>query len=74
MNRSSRFPDLLHFCAIASYTLALVTVLIGALELLPTAADLAAKRDPVLSRAAAMGAAQLPADKAGAMFPIEWRR
>jgi C-terminal processing protease CtpA/Prc len=42
--------------------------------LLPAAADLAAKRDPVLSRAAAMAGAQLPADKAGAMFPIEWRR
>jgi C-terminal processing protease CtpA/Prc len=42
--------------------------------LLPTAADLAAKLDPVLSRAAAMAGAQLPADKAGAMFPIEWRK
>jgi C-terminal processing protease CtpA/Prc len=42
--------------------------------LLPTAADLAAKNDPVLSRAAAMAGVQLPADKAGAMFPIEWRK
>ena len=42
--------------------------------LLPTAADLAAKRDPVLSRAAAMAGFELPPDKAGAMFPIEWRK
>ena len=42
--------------------------------LLPTAADLASKRDPVLARAAAMAGFELPADKAGAMFPIEWRK
>jgi carboxyl-terminal processing protease len=42
--------------------------------LLPTAADLAAQRDPVLSRAAAIGGFELPPDKAGAMFPIEWRK
>jgi len=42
--------------------------------LLPTAADLAAKRDPVMSRAAAMVGFELPPDKAGAMFPIEWRK
>jgi carboxyl-terminal processing protease len=42
--------------------------------LLPTAADLAAKRDPVLARAAAMAGFELPPDKAGAMFPIEWRK
>jgi C-terminal processing protease CtpA/Prc len=42
--------------------------------LLPTAADLAAKRDPVLARAAAMAGYELPPDKAGAMFPIEWRK
>jgi carboxyl-terminal processing protease len=42
--------------------------------LLPTAADLAAKRDPVLARAAAMVGLELPPDKAGAMFPIEWRK
>jgi carboxyl-terminal processing protease len=40
--------------------------------LLPAAADLAANRDPVLSRAAAMAGFELPPDKAGAMFPIEW--
>jgi C-terminal processing protease CtpA/Prc len=42
--------------------------------LLPTAADLAARRDPVLSRAAATAGFELPPDKAGAMFPIEWRK
>jgi C-terminal processing protease CtpA/Prc len=42
--------------------------------LLPTAADLAAKRDPVLARAASMVGFELPHDKAGAMFPIEWRK
>lgn len=42
--------------------------------LLPTAADLAAKRDPVLTRAAAMAGFELPPDKAGAMFPVEWRK
>jgi carboxyl-terminal processing protease len=42
--------------------------------LLPTAADLAAKRDPVLARAAAMAGFELPPDKAGAMFPVEWRK
>jgi len=42
--------------------------------LLPTAADLAAKRDPVLARAAAMAGFELPPDKAGAMFPLEWRK
>jgi carboxyl-terminal processing protease len=42
--------------------------------LLPTAADLAAKRDPVLARAAALAGFELPPDKAGAMFPVEWRK
>jgi len=42
--------------------------------LLPTAADLAAKRDPVLARAAAIAGFELPPDKAGAMFPVEWRK
>src|SRR5262249_35303347 len=42
--------------------------------LLPTAADLAAKRDPVLTRAAAMAGFELPPEKAGAMFPVEWRK
>lgn len=43
-------------------------------SLLPAAADLAAKRDPVLARAAELVGVKLAADKAGAMFPIEWRK
>jgi C-terminal processing protease CtpA/Prc len=39
--------------------------------LLPTAADLAAKRDPVLARAAALAGAELSAEKAGTLFPPE---
>lgn len=42
--------------------------------LLPTAADLAAKRDPVLARAAALVGLKLDPEKAGAMFPVEWRK
>jgi C-terminal processing protease CtpA/Prc len=42
--------------------------------LLPTASDLAAKRDPVLSRAAALVGVKIEPEKAGAMFPIEWRK
>ncbi len=42
--------------------------------LLPSAADIAAKRDPVLSRAAAVVGFNLPPEKAGTLFPIEWRK
>ena len=42
--------------------------------LLPTAADLAAKRDPVLVRAAELVGVKLDPAKAGALFPIEWRK
>jgi len=42
--------------------------------LLPTAADLAALRDPVLTRAAAMADINLPPEKAGKMFPVEWKK
>ncbi len=42
--------------------------------LLPSAADLAANRDPVLSRAAEVLGIKLSPEKAGAMFPIEWRK
>jgi C-terminal processing protease CtpA/Prc len=42
--------------------------------LLPTASDLAAARDPVLSRAAAKLGVNLDPDKAGHLFPIEWRK
>jgi len=41
---------------------------------LPTSADLAAQRDPVLSRAAAIGGVKLDREKAGALFPIEWKK
>jgi C-terminal processing protease CtpA/Prc len=40
--------------------------------LLPSAADLTAKLDPVLARAAALVGLELSAEKAGAMFPVEW--
>jgi C-terminal processing protease CtpA/Prc len=42
--------------------------------LLPRAEDLAAKRDPVLSRAAALLGVQLDPEKAGSLFPVEWRK
>ncbi|HEX8476553.1 MAG TPA: S41 family peptidase [Pyrinomonadaceae bacterium] len=42
--------------------------------ILPTAADLAAGRDPVLARAAELIGLNLSPEKAGSMFPIEWRK
>jgi carboxyl-terminal processing protease len=42
--------------------------------LLPTGADLAANRDPVLSHAAALAGLKLDPDAAGKLFPIEWRK
>lgn len=41
--------------------------------MLPTADDLATGRDPVLAHAAKLAGLELTAEKAGAMFPIEWR-
>lgn len=41
--------------------------------LLPSGADLAAKRDPVLARAAALIRVELTPEKAGSLFPIEWK-
>jgi carboxyl-terminal processing protease len=41
--------------------------------MLPTGADLAAGRDPVLTRAAALLGVVLDPEKAGSMFPYEWR-
>lgn len=41
---------------------------------LPTAADLTAKRDPVLSHAASLIGLKLDPEKAGKLFPILWRK
>ena len=42
--------------------------------MLPTGADLAAQRDPVLAYAASLAGVKLDPEKAGAMFPVEWRK
>ncbi|HEX8492105.1 MAG TPA: S41 family peptidase [Pyrinomonadaceae bacterium] len=41
--------------------------------MLPTAADLAAKRDPVLAHAASLVGLEISAEKAGTLFPLEWK-
>jgi C-terminal processing protease CtpA/Prc len=41
---------------------------------LPTAADLAAQRDPVLAYAASLLGVEMTPEKAGSYFPIEWRK
>jgi len=40
----------------------------------PTASDLAAKRDPVLAYAAILAGVNISPEKAGALFPIEWKK
>ena len=40
--------------------------------LLPTAADLAGNRDPVLARAVELCGAKMTPEAAGALFPFEW--
>lgn len=42
--------------------------------LLPTAADMAANSDPVLAAAAEMVGVKLSAEKAGTLFPVEWKK
>lgn len=42
--------------------------------LLPTAAEMAAGRDTALSRAAALVGLELPPEKAGLLFPVEWQK
>lgn len=42
--------------------------------LLPTRSDLAANRDPVMSRAAQLAGVTISPEKAGSLFPIEWRK
>ena len=42
--------------------------------ILPSAADLVAKRDPVMARAAELVGVKLDAEKAGSFFPFEWRK
>jgi C-terminal processing protease CtpA/Prc len=42
--------------------------------ILPTAEDMAAKRDPVLAYAAQLVGVKITPEKAGSLFPIEWRK
>ena len=42
--------------------------------LVPTGADLAALRDPILARAAQLAGVELSPEKAGTIFPFEWKR
>ncbi len=41
---------------------------------LPTPADMAAKRDPVLSYAISLVGGKITPEKAGELFPVEWRK
>lgn len=41
-------------------------------EIVPTPADVAAGRDPILARAAALAGVEMTPEKAGGMFPFKW--
>lgn len=41
---------------------------------LPSALDIANRRDPVLARAAAIAGVELSPEKAGTLFPVEWMK
>ena len=41
---------------------------------LPSASDLAAKHDPVLAHALSLVGAELAPEKAGTLFPVEWKK
>ena len=41
---------------------------------LPSALDIANRRDPVLARAAALAGVQLISEKAGTLFPVAWAK
>lgn len=40
----------------------------------PTAEDMAARRDPVLARALQLAGMQIEPERAGALFPLEWKK
>ncbi len=42
--------------------------------MLPAPSDLAAKRDPILAYAASLAGVTITPEKAGSMFPLEWRK
>jgi hypothetical protein len=41
---------------------------------IPTAMDLATQKDPVLAYAASLLGVTITPEKAGALFPVEWRK